>query len=141
MWQVPGFRQMVEYLPRYIIYNNQECMCASSSCNEGENQCFRSVILIRIQIFSSLTFKMSTKSNFFLLSCLLFTYNESSKIREYKEINSLQKLRFSFFIFFPDDGRIRIRAKSYGSGNGRPKNLRIRESPGHCEKSQWTNND
>ncbi len=47
MRQVPGFRQMIEYLPRYIIYNNSECMCVFSSCNGGKKQCSGSAILIR----------------------------------------------------------------------------------------------
>jgi hypothetical protein len=68
-------------------------------------------ILIRILLFSSVAFKISTKISFLLFTFWRYLYNvhlhKSSKIKRHKEVAKQLKSRF-FLLFVVDGRRIRI---------------------------------
>ena len=71
------------------------------------------LVLIRIRLFSSLTFKMPTKNKFFKKFFFLFIpfwrfiFQKFSKIKSHKEVIKQLESRF-FILFLLDDRRIRI---------------------------------
>ncbi len=89
---------------------------------------------LRILLFSSVAFKMPTKSKFFpLVFFLLITYSSkfTSVFKDSKLLISHKTVEIQVYLIFllvvgMIQSRIRIRTNNYGSKSGRPKSLRNR---------------
>jgi hypothetical protein len=90
-----------------------------------------------ILLFSAVAFNkfqsISINKFFFLITVLfegIVHLHQSLKIKGYKEVTNDKAIEIQVFLtFLLDDGRIRIRIRTYndGSGSGRPKNFYVKK--------------